>query len=81
MPSLRVENWTAVMVPAATPDLIVDKLDSEILKILLSPEIEERARTQGFRVDARPAAKFAAFLNDEVLRWGKIIKAANITAE
>ena len=81
MPSLLVENWTAVMVPAATPDLIVDKLDSEILKILLSPEIDERARTQGFRVDARPAAKFAAFLNDEVTRWGKIIKAANITTE
>ena len=81
MPALLVENWTAVMVPGGTPDLIVDKLDTEIVKIMLNPELEERARTQGFRVDARPAAKFAAFLDEEVQRWGKIIKAANITAE
>ena len=81
MPALLVENWTAVMVPGGTPDLIVDKLDTEIVKIMLNPELEERARTQGFRVDARPAGKFAAFLDDEVQRWSKIIKAANITAE
>jgi len=81
MPALLVENWTAVMVPGGTPDLIVDKLDTEIVKIMLNPELEERARTQGFRVDARPAAKFAAFLDEEVQRWGKIIKSANITAE
>ena len=81
MPSLLVENWTALMVPAGTPDLIVDKLDTEVVRILLSPDVAERARTQGFTVDARPAAKFAAFLDDETQRWAKIIRAANITAE
>jgi tripartite-type tricarboxylate transporter receptor subunit TctC len=81
MPALLVENWTAVMAPGGTSDLIVDKLDTEIVKIMLNPEIEERARTQGFRVDARPAGKFAAFLNEEVQRWAKIIEAANITAD
>jgi len=81
MPQLLVENWTAVMVPGGTPDLIVDKLDTEIVKIMLTPEIEERARTQGFRVDARTAGKFAAFLDEEVQRWAKIIKAANISAD
>jgi len=81
MPALLVENWTAVMVPGGTPDLIVDKLDTEIVKIMLSPEIEERAKTQGFRVDARPAGKFATFLDEEVQRWAKIIKTANITAD
>lgn len=81
MPALLVENWTAVMVPAATPDLIVDKLDTEVLKILQSPDVAERARTQGFTVDARAADKFTLFLNDEISRWAKIIKAANITVE
>jgi tripartite-type tricarboxylate transporter receptor subunit TctC len=81
IPSLLVENWTAVMVPASTPDLIVDKLDTEIVKTMLLPEVEERARTQGFRVDARPAGKFAAFLQEEVQRWAQIIHTANITAE
>jgi tripartite-type tricarboxylate transporter receptor subunit TctC len=76
-----VENWTAMMAPAATPDAVVQKLSAEILKILASPDIEERARTQGFRVDARGADKFAPFLDDEIQRWGRIIKTARITAD
>jgi len=81
MPTLLVENWTAMMAPAGTPDAIVQKLGAEIVRILASPEIEERARTQGFRIDARTADKFAPFLDDEIQRWGRIIKTAHITAE
>lgn len=81
MPALQVENWTAMMVPAGTPDAAVAKLGSEIVKILAAPEIEERARTQGFRVDARGPDKFAPFLDEEIARWAKVIKAAHITAE
>ena len=46
-----------------------------------SPEIEERARTQGFRVDARGPDKFAPFLEEEVARWAKVIREARITAD
>ena len=81
MPTLLVENWTAMMAPAGTSDAIVQKLGAEIVRILASPEIEERARTQGFRIDARTADKFAPFLDDEIQRWGRIIKTAHITAE
>lgn len=81
MPSLQVENWTAIMVPAGTPDAAVAKLGAEVIKILAAPEIEERARTQGFRVDARGPDQFAPFLKSEIERWGHIIAAAKITAE
>jgi tripartite-type tricarboxylate transporter receptor subunit TctC len=81
MPTLLVENWTGVMAPAGTPDAIVGKVSAEVVKILAAPDVEERARTQGFRVDARAADKFAAFLNDEVQRWAKVIVAAKISAE
>ena len=81
LPALQVENWTALMVPAATPDAIVQKLGAEIVKILASADIEEKARTQGFRVDARAADKFAPFLDEEIQRWGRIIRTAHITVE
>jgi len=81
MPGLLVESWTALMVPAGTPDAIVDKLGAESLKIMATPEIAERAKTQGFRVDARGPKDFAVFLKSEVERWGKVIVAAKITAE
>ena len=81
VPQLMVENWTAVMAPAGTPEPVVAKLAAEVLKIMAAPDMEERARTQGFRVDARGPQAFGKFLGDEVERWQLIIAAARITAE
>jgi len=80
-PKLLVENWTAVMVPATTPDAVVNRLGGEIVKIMQTSEMDDRARTQGFRVDARPPQAFAAFLKDEVERWGRIITTARISTD
>ena len=44
-------------------------------------EIAERARSQGFRVDARGPREFAPFLNIEIERWGRIITVARIQAD
>ena len=81
MPALLVENWTAMMVPAGTADAIVDKLGAEVLKIMADPDIAERAKTQGFRVDARGPQAFAAFLKSEIDRWAKVIASAKISVE
>ena len=80
MPALAVENWTAIMVPMATPDALVARLGAEVLAIMAGADINERARTQGFRVDARGPKEFAAFLRDEIERWGRIITSARISA-
>ena len=80
MPALAVENWTAIMVPMATPDALVARLAAEVVAIMAGAEINERARTQGFRVDARGPREFAPFLRDEIERWGRIITSARITA-
>ena len=79
--ALQVENWTAIMVPTGTPDAAVDKLAAEVMKIMASPDIEERARTQGFHVDPRGPQVFGAFLKSEIERWAKIIAAAKITPD
>jgi tripartite-type tricarboxylate transporter receptor subunit TctC len=81
LPALQVENWTAIMAPAGMPDAAVAKLGAEVVGIMASPEIDERARTQGFRVDARGPQPFAAFLKGEIERWARIIAAAKITPD
>ena len=81
MPALLVENWTAMMVPSSTPDAIVQRLSAEVVKIMAAPDIDDKARAQGFRVDARPYDKFGPFLDDEIQRWGRIIRTAHITAD
>jgi tripartite-type tricarboxylate transporter receptor subunit TctC len=81
MAALQVENWTALMAPAGMAEAAINKLGAEVVKIMASPELEERARTQGFRVDARGPQAFAVFLKSEIERWAKVIAAAKITAD
>ena len=80
-PQLLVENWTALMAPASTPEAVVAKLSAEVLKIMAAPDMDERARAQGFRVDARGPQAFGTFLGAEIERWSRIIAAAKITTE
>ena len=77
--ALSMENWTAIMAPAGMSDANVAKLGAEVLKIMAAPDIDERARTQGFRLDARGPQPFAQFLKDETERWARIIKSAGIS--
>ena len=80
MAGLFVENWTGVMIQAKTPDDIVDKYAREMIKIMYSSEVEERARQQGFKVTQKGSQDFGIFLKSEIERWSRIIKAAKITS-
>jgi tripartite-type tricarboxylate transporter receptor subunit TctC len=77
---LMIENWTAIMAPTAMPDSSVAKLGQEVLKIMSSADIHEKARTQGFRIDARGPQQFDSFLKAEIELWGRVIKVAGISA-
>ena len=81
LPALLVDNWTAVMAPAATPDAVVARYGAEIVSIMAGAEINERARSQGFKVDARGPREFSAYLKEEIERWARIISAAKITSD
>jgi tripartite-type tricarboxylate transporter receptor subunit TctC len=81
VPELVMENWTGVMAPAATPDSVVERLSSELVKIVSQPEMAEGLLQRGFRVNAKGRAEFAVFLKSEVDRWGRLIKKAKITVD
>lgn len=80
MPGLFVENWTAAMIHAKTPDAIVEKYAREIIKAMFSKDVEDRAKVQGFKVSPKGPQDFAAFLQTEITRWSRLIKTAKITA-
>ena len=80
MPGLFVENWTAAMVHAKTPDNIVEKYAREMIKVMYTRDVEERAKVQGFKVSPKGTTEFAGFLQSEISRWSRLIKAAKITA-
>jgi len=70
--------WVGFMVPAATPQPVVDKLNTEIAKILSRPDIKASWEKQGATPVVMPPAEFKKFMDAEVVKWAGIIQANHI---
>jgi tripartite-type tricarboxylate transporter receptor subunit TctC len=81
LPGFEVSNWIGLFAPAGTPPDIVAKLNAEVQKVMRSPDVQKRLETEGARFIPTTPAQFAAFQKDEMVKWAKIIKDANIKAE
>ncbi len=69
-----LENWYGALAPAGTPKDVVNKLNSEIVKILQMPEVKERLNSQGFEIRTSTPEQFAAYIKSEIVKWAKIVK-------
>ena len=76
----EAETISAMLVPAGTPAAIVRRLHSEAVRIMALPDVNKRITELGADVIANTPQQFAAFIKNEVTRWGKVIKDANIPA-
>lgn len=81
MPDLVVENWTAVMAPAKTPDTVVERYSRELVKIMGTPDIIEKVQAKGYRVNAKGSEEFGRYLKTEIERWGRVVRTAKVTAD
>ncbi|MFC5498916.1 tripartite tricarboxylate transporter substrate binding protein [Caenimonas terrae] len=75
------ELWWGVLAPAGTPQPVVDRLNAEINKIILSPDMKEFFLREGAEPAAMKPAEFEAFIASEIERWKKVAKAADIKAD
>jgi tripartite-type tricarboxylate transporter receptor subunit TctC len=73
-----VTTWYAVWAVKGTPQPIIDRMYQEIAKALQSPEIKLVWDGQGATLGGMPPAEFAALVKQEIARWGKVVKDANI---
>jgi tripartite-type tricarboxylate transporter receptor subunit TctC len=80
-PEFESDNWYAVFVPAGTPQDIVAKLNSEILKALKSPEVIDYLLHDGADPVGSTPTELAANYRREIAKYAKLIKAADIRPE
>ena len=78
IPGYDAAIWMGVMAPAGTPRPIVELLNREINKILTRPDIQESWKRQGANTMVMSPEEFGAYVQSEIERWGKLIKANNI---
>ena len=80
-PGYEATMWIGVMAPAATPQPIVDRLNNEINKILVRPDIVASWQKQGANPMSMQPDEFGALIRSEIERWADLIKSNNIKAE
>jgi tripartite-type tricarboxylate transporter receptor subunit TctC len=81
VPGFEVSNWIGLFGPAGLSPAIVARLNAEVQKIMLSPEIQKRLETEGAKFIPMSAEQFAAFQRAEITKWAKTIKDANIKVD
>ena len=81
VPGYEVVSWQAIYAPAGTPKAIVDRLHTEIGRILASAEMQERLGKLGMQGSDMSAEQLGAFQKAEVAKWATVVKEANIKLE
>ncbi len=81
VPGYEVANWMGIVAPAGTPAAIVEKLHSEILAVLDSPEVQKQLSSQGAAVMQMSSAEFGNFMVKEMGKWERVVKESGIKAE
>jgi tripartite-type tricarboxylate transporter receptor subunit TctC len=77
----EVVSWQAIFAPAGTPPAIVQRLHTEIAKIIKSAEMQERFAKLGLDPSGMTPTELAKFQASEIAKWAAVIKAANIKIE
>jgi tripartite-type tricarboxylate transporter receptor subunit TctC len=81
VPGYEATIWIGLMVPTGTPQPIVTLLSTEINKILARPDVKEAWEKQGATPMIMKPEEFGVYVQSEIDKWAKVIKANNIKPE
>jgi tripartite-type tricarboxylate transporter receptor subunit TctC len=81
VPKYEALIWLGMMAPAGTPDAIVQRLNTEINKIVNAPDVKATWAKQGAVAMSMTAPAFAKYVADDVTKWATIVKASGAKAD
>jgi tripartite-type tricarboxylate transporter receptor subunit TctC len=81
VPDEESDTLTGVVVPAGTPQPIVDRWNSEIARVVALPDVKQRLQDLGFEPVADAPAHFGERIKTEIAKWAKVVHDANIRAD
>jgi len=80
-PALIIGSFYGLLAPAGTPRDIIAKLRAEVVKALSNPELRDRYVSTGLDPVGNSPEQFTAEIRDDIARWGRVARAANVRAD
>src|ERR1700748_1204615 len=77
----QVTPWFGIVVPKATPQAIVARIDKALEAALATDDVRQKLDTAGCEAQSAPLGKFGDMIDADVALWAKVVKEAGITAD
>jgi tripartite-type tricarboxylate transporter receptor subunit TctC len=74
LPGFEAISWAGICVPGGTPKPIVDRIYSEVAKVLKVPELRDRLLRDGIEPIGSTPEQYAEHIKKEAVKWGKVVK-------
>jgi len=81
VPGYEAMMWWGLFAPAGTPEVVVERLNKELMVIMNSGETKKIFENQGAEADLMGPVEFTKFIQLETAKWSKVIKEGNIKGE
>lgn len=76
LPGFESGSSYGIVVPAHTPKAIVLKMNTEVARLVATPEVSARLKEQGLQIGAGSPQDFGRFMKAEIAQWARVIKAS-----
>jgi tripartite-type tricarboxylate transporter receptor subunit TctC len=80
-PGLEMSAWSGFMAPAGTPEPILKKLESALQRVVTSPTLSKQITDSGASPRFEDSAAYQRLIDEELARWARVAKDANIQPE
>jgi tripartite-type tricarboxylate transporter receptor subunit TctC len=81
LPGYETVNWYGLFAPAKTPPEILERMNQEVNRIVKRPDVAQRLARDAVEPVGGGRSEFAAFVKDEIAKWGRLAKERNIKPE
>ena len=81
LPGFAVDTWLGIFMPAKVPADIVKKVNAEVARVLGDPEVKAKLAPQGIELVTHSPSDLARLIREDYVKWGKLIKEADIRGE
>ena len=81
LPGFESSAWFGILAPAGTPEPIIRRLNTEIVRIVKGPDLKELYAKQAMEPVGSTPEEFAAVIKADLAKWAKVIKDAGIKPE
>jgi tripartite-type tricarboxylate transporter receptor subunit TctC len=80
VPGYEINNWYGIFAPANTPQPIIQRLNTETIKIVQKPDVRAKLIAAGLEPMWSTPAEFADYVRAETAKWRKIVVDSGATA-